>query len=144
MILFLFHRQYQLTELNKNDDQERSFKKKKGIALKINCQSIYEDVEPLSCGLTQVCRNGNFGVINDKCEEIVKCQYDEVCDFENGMAAVCRDGKKGFVNTKGEEIVKCQYDKVSDFHGGVAQVCRGDKWGFVNTKGEEFVKCQYE
>lgn len=107
-----------------------------------------------------------WGYINEKGEEVIKCQYDSAYSFgENGLAAVKKqvgfyeDGepeyKWGYINEKGEEVIELQYSYVQNFsENGLAavekQVGVDDKgkpeykWGYINEKGEEIIECQYE
>jgi len=108
----------------------------------------YEVVREFSGGLAAVKREGKWGFVNGYGQEIVRCRYDEVRDFEeagirNYMAAVRRGDRWGFVNKEGKEVVPFRYEEVRGFFWGVAAVKRNGKWGFVNEEGHEVVRCQY-
>ena len=71
---------------------------------KIEDKSIYDEVEDFRNGFAAVKRNGKWGFVNEKGEEMIPCNYDYVNDFEEGFARVEIDGKWGFVNKQGEEF----------------------------------------
>ena len=45
-----------------------------------------------------------WGVINKKGKEVVKCKYDGGGYFSERLAMVEKDGKWGYINTKGKEV----------------------------------------
>lgn len=109
----------------------------------------YDELDVFNEGYAAVCKDGKWGFINIKGEEIIQCIYSKVNPFHEGYAAVCKDERWGCINAKGEEIVPCQYSNVNPFSEGYAAVCKYEKdegvekWGYVNTKGEEVIPCQY-
>ena len=60
-------------------------------------------------------KDGGFGYINTKCEQIVECKFDNAWVFNEGLAKVKKDGKWGYINTKGEQIIECKFDSVGGF-----------------------------
>ena len=86
-------------------------------------------------GFATVQKDGKFGYINTKGEQIVECKFDSVSDFNEGLAAVLKDGKWGYINTKGEQAIECKFDVAWSFNEGLAAVLKDGKWGYINTKG---------
>ena len=86
-------------------------------------------------GLARVKKDGKWGYINTKDEQIIECKFDDAWGFNEGFAAVQKDGKYGYINTKGEQIVECKFDDACDFSEGFAWVEKDGKWGHINTKG---------
>jgi len=101
-------------------------------------------VDNFNEGFAAVQKDGKWGYINTKCEQIVECKFDCFGDFHEGFARVKKDGKWGYINTKGEQIVECQFDEVRDFHEGFAAVLKYGKCGYINTKGEQIVERQFD
>ena len=95
-------------------------------------------------GFATVQKDGKFGYINTKGEQIVECKFDYAMDFKEGFARVQKDDKYGYINTKGEQIVECKFDSVSDFKEGLAAVLKDGKWGYINTKGEQAIECKFD
>ena len=105
----------------------------------------YDELGGFNEGLACVKKDGKYGYIDGKGEEVIPCRYDEVDDFSEGLAAVQKDGLCGFINKNGEEVVPCRYDRASSFSDdGLAWVVKGGLWGVINEKGEEVVPCIYD
>lgn len=99
----------------------------------------------------------NYGVINEKGEEILPLEYcyigDESLDDQylgnKGLISVAKqEGDAiyyGFVDYDNKEIVPIVYDAVQEFSEyGLASVCKDGKWGYINDKGETVIPCQYD
>ena len=86
-------------------------------------------------GFAAVQKDGKWGYINTKGEQIVECKFDDAYYFNEGFARVKKDGKWGYINTKGEQIIECKFDDACDFSEGFARVKKDGKWGYINTKG---------
>ncbi|OUT17570.1 hypothetical protein B9N60_04600 [Campylobacter concisus] len=95
-------------------------------------------------GFAKVKKDGKWGYINTKGEQIVECKFDYVGDFKDGLAMVEKDGKRGYINTKGEQIVECKFDYVGDFKDGLAMVEKDGKRGYINTKGEQIIEYKFD
>ena len=112
-----------------------------------------------------VCKNGKWGVISNKEEELIPFRYDGVrfCCDHLFIVHVQRSGKWGlwglfYYKKSGKigrrEIVPCKYDEINSrgyrCRWGLLQrakshlVKSGDKWGVVNDEGEEIVPCRYD
>ena len=95
-------------------------------------------------GFSAVLKDGKWGYINTKGEQIVECKFDGVGYFNKGFAPVEKDGKWGYINTKGEQIVECKFDNGRDFNEGFVAVLKDGKWGYINTKGEQIIECKFD
>ena len=95
----------------------------------------FDGVGSFNEGFAAVQKDGKWGYINTKGEQIVECKFDYVSDFKDGLAIVEKDDKYGCINTKGEQIVECKFDDACDFNEGFAWVKKDGKWGRINTKG---------
>lgn len=92
-----------------------------------------------------VCKNGKWGVISHKEEELIPFRYDGVRLYSGEpFAFVQRSGKWGLSDDKGCETVPCKYDEIDSSSLGSYPVKSGDKWGVVNDEGEEIVPCRYD
>lgn len=61
----------------------------------------FDGVGKFNEGFARVQKDGGWGYINTKGEQIVECKFDGACDFSEGFAWVEKDGKWGYINTKG-------------------------------------------
>ena len=56
-------------------------------------------------GFSAVKKDGKWGYINTKGEQIVECKFDDAYYFNEGFARVKKDGKWGYINTKGCSVI---------------------------------------
>ncbi len=104
----------------------------------------YEQLYPFKNGLAKVAKDGKYGYIDYKGNEVIPCQYDGLTNFY-GSIAVVKSGKLyGCLNHKGEEIIPCEYEFISNFSDGLAQVKKNNLYGLIDEKGKEIVPCEYE
>ena len=95
-------------------------------------------------GFAWVKKDGKWGYINTKGEQIVECKFDDAYYFNEGFAWVKEYGKWGYINTKGEQIIECKFDDAWGFKEGFDRVQKDGKCGYINTKGEQIVECKFD
>ena len=121
----------------------------KGLVVELTSEFIksvqqYDELAKFSEGYATVQKDGKYGFINIKGEEVISCKYDVAYSFSEGLAVVQRDNKWGVVNSNGEEVIPCKFYDINSFSDGFARVMNADyKCGFINTKGEEVIPCKY-
>ena len=105
-------------------------------------------------GLAVVKKDGKYGYINTKGEQVVECKFDDANGFKEGLATV-RNNYSGFtINAKGNFVVydennnrieiSGKFDEAYSFTEGLAKVKKGSKYGFINTKGEQVIECKFD
>ena len=104
----------------------------------------FDYVDGFNEGFARVQKDGKWGYINTKGEQIVECKFDNAWSFNEGFARVQKDGKWGYINTKGEQAIECKFDDVWFFSEGLASVQKDGKWGYINTKGEQIVERKFD
>ena len=62
-------------------------------------------------------KDGKWGYVNTKGEQVIECKFDNAWDFNEGLARV-KDDKLGYINTKGEQVIECKFDGASDYSEG--------------------------
>jgi hypothetical protein len=87
-------------------------------------------------GLCKVRKDGKFGYIDTKGDEVIPGKFDNARLFVNGMAAVAVGNQWGFIDKTGHYIINPQYDDVGDFLGDVAAAKSQYKWGYIDTTGK--------
>ncbi len=92
----------------------------------------------IDIGYTWLQKNGLWGFVNEKCEWVVDCKYDNCLHFTKiGFAGVEVDGKWGFISTSGEMVVEPIYDSVEMCFGDdFAKVCINELWGLIDSEGK--------
>ena len=114
----------------------------------------YEKLGSFSEGLAAVMRDGKWGYINTKGEEVIPCQFPNPYEdyiaspFSEGLALVQKDGKWGFVNTEGVKVIPINIDAeaVGKFSEGLAFVYKDNENFFVIDKEGKTVfsgKCDF-
>jgi len=86
---------------------------------------------------TMVNINGKWGVLNEKCKEVISPIFDGVSNFINGLASFKINGEWGFINEKGKVVIQPKFSSVGTFaENGLARVTMKGKYGLINRKGE--------
>lgn len=109
---------------------------------KINDTTI-EALDNLEGNIERVYKDGKYGYINDKGEEIISCIYDYAFNFSEGLGTVYKSGKWGYVNEVGKEVVPCIYEKAGIFSEGLAFVKKNNVYGYIDKNGNEVIPCIY-
>jgi len=121
----------------------------------------YDKLAAFSDGMAAVCKNGKWGYINHKGEEVIPCQFDSEGEynqvmaehidenscvshaFHEGVALVRRNEEWGVIDKEGKVVVEYgKYDFLEDCHDGI--ICAsnedGDSAVFFNKNGEKQFK----
>jgi tetratricopeptide (TPR) repeat protein len=103
----------------------------------------YDYVSSFDYGRARVKKDGKWGIVDKKGNEVVEPKYDYVGIFQkNGRARVKKGDKYFFINKNGEVVSK-KYDYIGRYYEGLARVRKGDKYFFIN-KNEEVVSKKYD
>ena len=113
----------------------------------------YESISDFSEGLIAVKRNGLWGYINEKGEEIIPCTfdcYDNPGNFHNGIAVLHLKDGYGFIDKTGK-FTSCSDKIQSPFDNHLAVISKfvkengidKQKHGYINDKGENLIPCEY-
>lgn len=87
-------------------------------------------------GRMKVKKNGKYGFINDRLEEVIPCQFDDANDFSNNFTSVKKNGFWAIINGNNEQITPFGYKKIHPFINGMAAVVNeSDSIGFLNQYG---------
>ena len=103
----------------------------------------YDKLGSFHEGLALVQRNGLWGYIDAKGDEVIPCIYKGTeygnygFDFSEGMAVIIdKNGKYGYINTKGEIVIKPQFQQAGSFSESVASVYLDGKLNFIDKDGK--------
>lgn len=97
-----------------------------------------ESVTILSPTLTEIYKQGKFGLMNIKGKSITKCEYEDFINFYGTATAtwVKRNGKYGILNTKGKEVLPAEYDMVSGPDNGTFAIKKAGKYAIYSEAGK--------
>ncbi|MDR1854470.1 MAG: WG repeat-containing protein [Azoarcus sp.] len=106
----------------------------------------YDDAEKFgNNGLAKVGKDGKWGFVNLKGEEVIPLLFEEAGDFDYGLVAVKSNGQWGYFNAQGQPEVPPSFEQVSGlWREGLSAVKQNGKWGFIDPKGEAVVETRYD
>lgn len=116
-------------------------------------ESKYNSHNDFCGGLCLVERNGLYGYLNSKLEEIIPFIYEDASDFKSytGTALVKRYGKYGTIDLKGKQCIPLEYDKLGGeknfsgvTEGDYVRCLKDGKCGVLNLWGEVVLPLEYE
>src|SRR5574344_1422990 len=96
---------------------------------------IFDEVNPLTNGLTIVKMNDKYNVINNDRLMLTKW-LDGVGNFSDGFAWVMLNGKANFIDTEGKLLSEQWFDDAYNFSNGFAPVMLNGKANFIDTEGK--------
>lgn len=95
--------------------------------------TVYADT-----GLTKACRDGKYGYLNARGEEVIPCANVYLGDFQDcGLAVIASryEDHKGAVDLNGNIVIWEQYAEMDDFHGGLTAVTVSEASGTRKLQG---------
>lgn len=110
----------------------------------------YDEIVPVSPSLLKVSKNGQYGLINMKGEEVVNCSYHTISDFVEDVCLIIDSGNRllGIVNSSGTvtKISRPYFvdSSFSSFSEGLLNVKDSNgKSGYIKKDGTEFCRFDY-
>ena len=108
----------------------------------------FDDVGNFYEGFAWVKKDGKYGYINTKGEQVIECKFDCAWNFSEGFALVKKYGKWGYINTKGYSVIFDEskneigvLDKAIDRSNNTFYLSRlGDKFGLLDEKFNVVIK----
>lgn len=91
-----------------------------------------------------------FGIINDKCEEIIPFEYDDIimCQKPSKIFAAQKEGLWGFVDINNNIVIPFEYNQVNCIYEnkGIFIVTKGTKerkMGIIDCNAKTIIPCEY-
>ena len=92
--------------------------------------------------------NDKWGMVGNKGQVLIPCQYDKIEFLENTDNQIVRiyreQPKFGLIDTLGQLTVNVVYEEIGDFSNGRLAVKRNNLWGFVDRNGHEVIPCRFK
>ena len=89
----------------------------------ITLLNVYENIEfGIEDGCFAVKKDGLWGFIDDKGNEIIPPMYQQYNSFHDGLACVKKDGLWGIIDKQNNVILPFKYYRCKDFHDGISIV----------------------
>lgn len=98
----------------------------------------------------KVQKNGKYGLIDSKGNEILKCEYDAIYSLKSVTENIIveKDGKVGLINSKGQTIINTEYKSIRTLKEGYKNeyLVENDTglFGVINTAGTKVLEAKYE
>lgn len=120
--------------LIKDANQKMGFIDKNDVVV---IEPQYDSANDFHTALSCVSKNGKWGFINKKGEEVIPLIYEEISHwiFIEGLACVKKDGAWGAIDKKGNLIIPCLYELVSVCSEGIVFVGKEEKYAAVDQNG---------
>ena len=120
-------------------------------------EAKYDGGSPFSCGLAMVAKNGKYGYINTKGNEVIDTQFFDATDFADDVAWVVakEGGRSELINKKGASLLTLKEGEVpaGQYHNGLCLVysqsapdAKGQvtiTYRYIDKKGEQVYKWDY-
>jgi len=103
----------------------------------------YHNIYPFIEGKAAVMKDGLWGFINEKGDEIVPLKFENVGDFSDGLATFTRNGLNGYLDASGREVIAPQFEVTFPFKNGQAIVAKNKKYGVIDKTGKTIIPLQY-
>ena len=123
--------------------------------VKVNCdgstvkdENLFDGFFGFQEGYAAVIKNGKWGIVNERWEIIIPCNYKELGNVSEGAVKFYNEntGKYGFLEVPDNKVlVDAKYLHVTNFSEGLAAVLDDEKgrWGIINRKGEMLVQPKF-
>jgi len=109
--------------------------------------AIFDEIYPVSKGLSVMAQNGKYGFADGNGRIVVPAKYDEVQTGTDSDFPGVRIGEKwGMVDPRGKVVIPVEYDSIiyGGFSEGMARVKSGGKWGFYSNLGRLAIPAKYD
>lgn len=100
----------------------------------------YDEITPFFEGCARVKRNGKYGFIDEKGNEIIPLEYDNASVFSSGLVAVSKNAKAGAINKKNQVVIPLEYENLGNFVDGVTFYQQNTLCGLITSKGEKIMQ----
>lgn len=110
----------------------------------------YKEIVNFNNNLYKVSSDNFFGLINNKGETILKCNYDDIVkykfseDEKTEFIKFSKNNKKGLINLNGEKILPCKFDSFKKITDNLIKVVIKDQFGLYSSNGKEITPCIYD
>ena len=102
----------------------------------------YRELNSFHDSLACVLRDGKYGYINLKGEEVIPCIYTYAQDFSNGVACVTINGNEYFIDTKGK-TTSPKYSSTKQKQSLILKQ-HNKKYGYVDSIGNVVIPYKYD
>lgn len=88
--------------------------------------------------------DNQYGLVNSKGKEIVRCMYDGLDVPSNGLIMALAQQKYGFLNNQGRVAISFEYDSAVRFEDNMSVVSKGRHYGVIDIYGRLVLPFKYD
>lgn len=108
------------------------------ILSKLSGSDSYQAVRHLSFGRYAVAKNGFWGFLDEKGDEIIATKYDRVYNFISSLTGVLKNGKWYLIDTVGNVVGNINgYDHIGPFQNKRFRVFVNGRYKYLDETGNE-------
>lgn len=97
----------------------------------------HESTPKSCCGITRICKGGNYGFVADDGVQITPFIYSWASDFCEGRAIVAKGNKVGVIDCSGAKVIHSIYEKIDfDIDTGWFTAIRGGYRYLISYDGD--------
>lgn len=104
----------------------------------------YQDIDDFIEQYARVFTGYNWGVINERGEKTIPCEYSELGNIQDGKLKAKKSGSWGIIDTENKIIVPLKYDELGEYRRGKIKARLSSKWGFVDGEGGRGISFNYD
>jgi len=107
----------------------------------ISINSSWSSVTNFKNGYASFKKEGDWGVIDNKGEVVVRSRYDNPLVFDNGMAPFIEDQMVGFIDVEGTKVIRPTFNEIAYGFGCKNAIVRDGKYFiFIDKEGKQVNK----
>jgi len=103
----------------------------------------YEDADDFFNGFARVKKNGRFGLVNTRMQEVIPTRFERVGDVSQNRIVVSENNKFGAMDTTGRWAIKPSYELLFPATDGMMGFMQKNLFGFIDLNGTEKVPAVY-
>jgi hypothetical protein len=105
----------------------------------------YDYVGDFSNGMADVRKNGVWGFIDIKGNEIIHCQYKNRSSFSEDRVVVVKGNSNDiYLDKNGSQAIRFEYEQCGSFSEGLAYVLIDNSFGYIDKNGNVKISCKYD
>ena len=107
---------------------------------------LYQDIGFLSneYNYRKVKKENLFGLLNEKNEEVIECNYDEITIFNSSHIVIKKNGFYGIIDFNENLIIETKFDEIIFIKGDLFGARIKNSWSIYNLAKELLSKYKYQ
>ncbi|MEM1135731.1 MAG: WG repeat-containing protein [Bacteroidota bacterium] len=89
-------------------------------------------------------KDGLYGFIDERGEEIISLKFEDAQSFNEGKAAVKQKDLWGFIDKTGKFIISPTYEIATSFSEDLAAVRNKFLWGYIDADNHLMIPCSFD